>query len=621
VIRPLLTLNRLRPPIRRVAAVDPGDRCLKLLLAESDFGRVRIRHRELIDLKAEGLVSPEEIKTHVLATLDSWGSPPIVLVLSQHLSTSQVIDVPLAPESEVKKLIEDETVRLTGVSESRIVYDFVRIETAAKNRQQFWVTLCQEGDIRERIGRLGLEQEDLSEVTTTANALIAAYRASAPDASRAILVHLGAQTTVVVVLLAGQGAFATSFQMGGDFFTRSLARERNCSDEAAEELKRGTNLLSGPKADAPLVTAVDGWVAELNRQLKDWFDRNPAVGAERAGFQFVGSGGGFDQPGLLEYLKSRAGLNLRGWPSGASAKLPQPAKGFEIAFGAALQALGYSAQPVSLLPEDYRIAWQKRVGRQRLEFASLLLVGICILIFALGTWHNLSLISRKQALLSKVQAGQDSVDENDALTSELLAEYESVRPVFAAKQNTLDTLKTLSLLQQARTNRSCWYTLIADQQSYFTLPLPQNSTNKPARTNLLGSTPNWALPGPFSSQWSVLGNASPARAGIIAELCIPEEAEAARRATISQIVRELQQQGVFSKADQLSEDQRRPLADPKVIIPEREFVLTLEFAETDFQKPALGRRGAGLPSSRGPKRPRPAPISPGTGETGSENPR
>ena len=229
MIRPLLSLNRLRPPIRRVAAVDPGDRCLKLLLAESDFGRVRIRHRELIDLKAEGLVSAEEIKTHVLATLDSWGSPPIALVLSQHLSTSQVIDVPLAPESEVKKLIEDETVRLTGVSESRIVYDFVRIETAAKNRQQFWVTLCQEGDLRDRIARLGLEQEDLSEVTTTANALIAAYRASAPDASRAILVHMGAQTTVVVVLLAGQGAFATSFQMGGDFFTRSLARERNCS--------------------------------------------------------------------------------------------------------------------------------------------------------------------------------------------------------------------------------------------------------------------------------------------------------------------------------------------------------------------------------------------------------
>jgi len=105
VIRPFSTLARLRPPIRRVAALDPGSRCLKLLLAESDFGRVRIQKEELVDLRAEGLVSPEEIKAHLLATLDAWGSPPLALVLPQHLSISQLIDVPLAPESEIKKLI------------------------------------------------------------------------------------------------------------------------------------------------------------------------------------------------------------------------------------------------------------------------------------------------------------------------------------------------------------------------------------------------------------------------------------------------------------------------------------------------------------------------------------
>ena len=204
MIRPFSTLTRLRPPIRRVAALDPGSRCLKLLLAESDFGRVRIQKEELIDLRAEGLVSPEEIKTHLLATLDAWGSPPLALVLPQHLTISQLIDVPLAPESEIKKLIEDESIRLSGVSESKIVYDFVRTEAAVKNRQQFWVTLAQEGDIRERILRLGVEQEDLCEVTTTANALIAAYGAMTSVSPRSILVHMGAQTTVVVVLLAGQ---------------------------------------------------------------------------------------------------------------------------------------------------------------------------------------------------------------------------------------------------------------------------------------------------------------------------------------------------------------------------------------------------------------------------------
>ena len=48
-----------------------------------------------------------------------------------------------------------------------------------------------------------------------------------------------------------------------------------------------------------------------------------------------------------------------------------PTAGFEVAFGAALQALGYSAQPVSLLPENYRVAWRKRLSRQRVELASI----------------------------------------------------------------------------------------------------------------------------------------------------------------------------------------------------------------------------------------------------------
>jgi hypothetical protein len=185
----MLKLHGMRPPIRQVLALDAGSRCIKLLLAEAEFGRLRILKEELIDLQTEGLVAADEIKAHLQASLEAWDRPPLALVLPQHLSNSQVIDLPLVPDSEVEKLIEGETLKLSGVSESRIVYDFVRTETPAKSRQQFWVTFAQEGEIRERILRLGLEQEDLCEVTTTANALIAAYRATCPLSSRAVLVH------------------------------------------------------------------------------------------------------------------------------------------------------------------------------------------------------------------------------------------------------------------------------------------------------------------------------------------------------------------------------------------------------------------------------------------------
>src|SRR5437764_82463 len=168
----MLQFEKVRPPVRQVAAIDGGSRRFKLLLAESDFGRVRILKQELIDLPAEGLISPEEIKTHLHELLGKWGNPPLALVLPEHLSTSQLLDLPQVPESEVDKIIAEESVKLSGVSQSRIVHDFARTESNLENRQQFWVTLCQEGEIRERIARFGIEQDDLCEVTTTGNALI-----------------------------------------------------------------------------------------------------------------------------------------------------------------------------------------------------------------------------------------------------------------------------------------------------------------------------------------------------------------------------------------------------------------------------------------------------------------
>jgi Tfp pilus assembly PilM family ATPase len=603
----MLKFDRMRPPVRQVLAVDAGSRCIKLLLAESDFGRLRIRKEELIELQAEGLVSADEIKAHLQTTLQDWGRPPLALILPQHLSISQVIDLPIAPDSEVAKLIEGETIKLSGVSESRIVYDFVRTETLAQNRQQFWVTFAQEGDIRERILRLGVEQEDLCEVTTTANALIAAYRATCPLSSRAVLVHLGAETTVVVILLAGQGAFATTFQMGGDFFTRALARARNCSEETAESLKCSANLLTGPEANPEFLGAVDGWAAELKRQLNEWFERNPGVAPEAGSFELIASGGAFEQPGLLDYLKTEASLDLQPWPKANQPEAVSPAKRFEVAFGAALQALGYSAQPVSLLPDDYRTVWRKRLTRQRLELGSFVLAVVCLLVLALGTWHQASLLSHKDALLKKVQAAQEAVEANDALEGELMAEYEGLRPMFAAQQNTVDTLKTVAFLQQSRSNRSFWYVVLADQQSYFSQPPALSFTNKAGGTNLTplpGQT--GPIPGAFAALAATSTNLSLGKPGFIAELSIPEDVESARK-LLSQLVNDLKQQPLFAKVDLLSADLRRDLADPKVTIPGEHRVLALDFAETEFQQPLTLRRPFGAnpyrPTFRRPVRP------------------
>ncbi len=576
----ILKPRGLEPPIRRVLAVDAGSRCIRVLLLESHFGKLRLGRQEALDLQEEGLVSTDELKAHLSAMVAEWGRPPLALALPQQIAVSQIVDLPPVPDAEARQLIEAETIKLGGVSESVMVYDFTRLPLLAEGRQSFWVTFCQEGEIQSRIAQLGLDHHEFREITTAANALLTAWHAARPAHRDAVLVHAGGQNTTLVAIRNGVGVFASSFPMAGDFFTRAIARLLPSSLQVAESLKRSTDLLTGEKTLPGFAEIVDGWAAELRRQLSEWRGQPFDLRVD-----LIATGGAFDQPGLRDYLARHAGLKFQPWPTSNAPAPLRPAPGFEIALGAALQALGQGPQPASLLPLNRRLAWKKHLSRQRLEFLNGLLLAACFVALALGLWQKLALIESKQSLTNKVQAGLGVVSENTALTRDLLNGYGELRPLFERQQATVDTLQSLALLQSARSNRPLWCVLIADQQSYFAQPPTLTATNKP---------PAGAGETEFVSRRRELTNASPARPGLIAELCVPEEVDAART-TLSLVVNSLKKSPVFERVDLLSEDLRRSLADPKVTLPERHFALALDFATTEFQVAATRQFRPPLP--------------------------
>lgn len=579
----MLKPRQLEPPLRYVLAVDVGSRCLRLLLLENRFGKIRVLRQEALDLQEEGLISPGELKIQVQATIAEWGRPPLALALPQQIAVSQIVDLPPVPDEEARRLIEAETVKLSGLSESAMVYDFARVAPTEENRHRFWVTFCQESEIQSRIAQLGLDDQEFREITTAGNALLTAWHAAQPATREAVLIHAGAQSTTVVAIRDGVGVFASSFPMAGDFFTRAIVRLSRGSTEAAEALKRSTNLLAGEHRLPGFAEIVDGWAAELKRQLSEWRgQRSEAPG------EFIVTGGAFEQPGLLDYLATRTGVTFQRWPAGSSPEALVPAAGFEIALGAALQAAGRGTQSASLIPANRRDAWKKRLLRQRLELANTILLAACFVVLAFGIWEKLTLIQSKQAMLVKVRAGLEVVQANAGLTNRLLKDYAGLRPLLEHQQTTVDTLQTLALLQSARSNRALWFVLVADQQSYFAYAPPSASTNK---------TPAGLGTSEFASRRRDATNATPARPGLIAELCVPGDATAAR-GTLGLVVNSLKKSPVFGRVDLLSEDLRRSLADPKVILPERHFALALDFTTTEFQAeaaasppkvPAIGR--------------------------------
>jgi hypothetical protein len=196
-------------------------------------------------------------------------------------------------------------------------------------------------------------------------------------------------------------------------------------------------------------------------------------------------------------------------------------------------------------------------------------------------------------LLGKVQTTLEQAQANETLTEALVTDYDELRPLLERQQQTQNTLSTLALLQQTRSNRSFWYVLLADQQSYFTQPLPVTGTNQPAPTNAPAPSRRtmFTLADPAGAAAAMATNAPGPRPGYIAELCIPEDAESARR-SFSQLVNELKQDPLFARVDSLSDDLRRSLADPKVLLPDRHFALALELADAQWLRPALPRRKA-----------------------------
>ena len=157
--------------------------------------------------------------------------------------------------------------------------------------------------------------------------------------------------------------------------------------------------------------------------------------------------------------------------------------------------------------------------------------------------------------------------------------------------------------------------VLADQQSYFSQPPLLSSTNKPASTNLAPAAigPLGAAPPAVAAPAAVTTNLAPAKPGFIAELCIPEDAEGARR-VLKELVNDLNEQRLFAKVDSLSDDLRREVADPKVVLHDRRKVLALDFAQTDFQAAVLLKKPVAAGPARGtarrPARPAwPAPES------------
>ncbi len=556
----------------RVVVIDPGSNTLKLLHGRNADEGPRVMERRRLSMREGGApLEPAEVRRELQGALKSFGDSPICLCLPQRLALSQVVDLPGAEGREIRRAIESEIAKLSGLNESQLAFDYAPMKPFGRRRNPYWVTFCQEDELRGQITRLGLEMDEICEITTAGNALLATRKLAGAAAENVAIVDLGAGDTTLTLVHEGQAVYAGAFPIGGDAFTDAVvsATGRSIADAELERLE--TNLASGDGALPALQGAIDEWRREIERIAEEWGREH---GVEDAGFEMILYSGPAPMPGLLERLNSESAFR---WSSGGGVLSP----GFEIAQGAGVVASGESEQAASLIPSEARAAWKKVWGVRRFQAANFVALFASVVILAFGSFQKREGIGARRTLLAAQSSALEQTREARALEREAIGRYNALRPALERQRSSLDTLETLAALEASSADRGVWYALFADTETYVSMPEITLTNVVEGATNATSAAEVGPVSAPSSPTAEVDAGAD---GGFIAVATVPGEMEAVR-STVGRLVEDLNRNPLFAHVDLLSADRRRMLVDPKVVVPDRHFVISIRMEENVFGAP------------------------------------
>ena len=576
----------------RFATVDPGVNGVRLLLGRVDTGGVEVLEQRRIGTAGAGsALPPGEIRDELNAALEGWDSPPVCLCVPQRVTMSLVVDLPGRDRSAIRRSIETEIAKLSGLNESQLAFDFVRMTPFGKHEAPYWVTFCQEDDLREQATRLGLELDDVCEVTTSGNALLAAGRIGAEAADEdTVFVYLGGGDTVITIQHGGQGVYAGAIPIGLDSFSDAIMSATGGTGEQAEKTRVATNLLDGGEALPALQTTVDAWRREIERTITEWRQEN-GMGGAVLGVRLFSVGA--PMPGLLARLNSEGALAWRMERGG------EVEPEFQIAHGAGAIAAGRDSQAASLMPREAREAWRRMLGVRRFQWVNVGVLFVTLVLLVFGSLEKNAGIRARKTLLAEQREKLDRARRARTLERESALRYNALRPALERQRRSLDTLEALAALEATSVDSGVWYALFADTETYVSMPeiVVTNQTNTvTAPEPPVGDTGTEARKG-------ATGEDLEGARGFIAVATVPGENENVGT-IVGRLVDDLNRNSLFEHVDLLSSDRRRRLVDPAVVVPDRHYVFSMRLAENVFGRPLAPEESEdvdedGIPQDRG----------------------
>lgn len=280
-----------------------------------------------------------------------------------------------------------------------------------------------------------------------------------------LVISIGTESTDVVIS-NGLRLWLRNIAIGGNHFTKQLAREMKLTHAKAEHLKLNSRQAEDPKA---IFTAMRPVFADLGDELVrslNYFrsiDRNASFG------RTVLLGNASKLPGLRQFLEQQLELSvdrfekfekLGGGDVTSQKTFSDNLRAFSPCYGLCIQALGKSEMTTNLLPEEFIV--EKIVRAKKpwvLSAVALIMVGLAVQ-HALGSLYGYSTsdkyadannktwgsVKSKADAVSK-QSGQLKSDD-DKLKTELGFVNELGRELISASTSRTQMLRILSAISQ-----------------------------------------------------------------------------------------------------------------------------------------------------------------------------
>lgn len=452
-----------------VVGVDIGNAEVKAVALGVRGKRIAVLGMQTLDTREEGIIDDAELRGTVAEWLSQigWINRELSHGIPQYLTTTQVSDFPPGATTGLDEMVAYETRQLAGLSEEGFMHDYQVMEPFFGRKNPALIGICRESVVRDRTEALGLAGIPLVELSMNGLAVANAFFDLHPEALNIrdpqLLLDMGAESSSVIVVAAGQVLFVGSLLFGADKVTQALAKHLGIREEEAEKVKR-TARLNPADTLSPLYQTAQQLENELRTSVEHWRAQERQEIAGKMFAQIWLSGGGAQLAGLDDYLSRTYGCEAKVFgPVDRETKTVMPT--LVTAYGLALQGLGRAHISVSLCPPEIR--WT-RIRRKRFGY----LISTTLVVAVALTCLLLNYYRRLEAEKAHIAARMAEIDKCSGLipqlekTTSAIRHYERMLIPFAEKGNRARRfLNAIDELREARASED-WFVYLADEASY-----------------------------------------------------------------------------------------------------------------------------------------------------------